>query len=191
MEKIYRIVNNYWRFYLLLENKFIETLRYVEFADDNYNTYSLEFVSLLREIGSEIDIIMKEICMPKKADNINGYAKIILEENEQIMQQEVQGKGVSIKPFESWRVDNEIKPLKWWQAYNKIKHGRVANFTTANLKNVFYALGALFILNNYLLKKTTQAPFGISYYDKESDFFILKEEETVMSSLRKAQNPTA
>lgn len=42
----------------------------------------------------------------------------------------------------------------WWQAYNDIKHRRTEkneagryNYTKANLKNVLYAMAALYILN--------------------------------------------
>lgn len=42
----------------------------------------------------------------------------------------------------------------WWQAYNDIKHRRTQtndagryNYTKANLKNVLYAMAALYILN--------------------------------------------
>ena len=45
----------------------------------------------------------------------------------------------------------------WWQAYNMIKHNRLGsneagrfNYTKANLKNVLYALAALYILNRNL-----------------------------------------
>ena len=32
-----------WAFYLRLEKDFIEALNYVEFAEDNFSTYSIEF----------------------------------------------------------------------------------------------------------------------------------------------------
>ncbi len=45
----------------------------------------------------------------------------------------------------------------WWQAYNDIKHRRTQsneagryNYTKANLKNVLYAMAALYILNRKL-----------------------------------------
>ena len=34
-------IKNYWRFYILLENKFIKTLNYVELTRKNFKTYSI------------------------------------------------------------------------------------------------------------------------------------------------------
>lgn len=148
-------LNNYWRFYLLMEDKFVKSLSYVELCEDNYDTYSIEFVSQLREIGSEVDVIMKEICGFNQSDkkNISDYANIILVTYADIVNQVISGKKIDFKPFENWSISNPASSLLWWDAYNGVKHGRVEKFSLANLRNVFNALGALFILNNYLLKK--------------------------------------
>lgn len=57
----------------------------------------------------------------------------------------------SYKPFDGWTPNS--KP-SWWGDYNKVKHNRAENdnIKLANLKNVFNALAALFILNRYLCK---------------------------------------
>lgn len=57
----------------------------------------------------------------------------------------------SYKPFGGWTPNS--KP-SWWGDYNKVKHNRAENdnIKLANLKNVFNALAALFILNRYLCK---------------------------------------
>ena len=52
----------FWSYYLNLEEKFINTTKYVEVTKDNYLTYSIEYTSLLLNICSEIDVIFKEIC---------------------------------------------------------------------------------------------------------------------------------
>ncbi|MBP6506947.1 MAG: hypothetical protein KA257_05225 [Opitutaceae bacterium] len=36
--------------------------RFIEFAEDNFPTYSLELVRLLLAAGSEIDVALKELC---------------------------------------------------------------------------------------------------------------------------------
>lgn len=40
-----------WPFYLRLEKEFLNTLNYVEFTEDNFDTYSIEFEKLLLSIG--------------------------------------------------------------------------------------------------------------------------------------------
>lgn len=177
--------NKYWRFYLLLEKKFIKIINYVELSEDNYKTYSLEFVSLLREIGSEIDIIMKEFCesSSKKKGNIKKYADEILKDYPNITKQGVIGNGIRIIPFECWDIEKAAQSLEWWKAYNSVKHERINNFNKANLKNVFYSLGALFILNNYLLKKITKEEYYMIHLGENSSIFILERKKSVMEIL--------
>ena len=179
-------LNNYWRFYLLLEDRFLKSLSYVELCEINYDTYSIEFVSQLREIGSEIDIIMKELCNFAQSDrkNIKDYASIMLSGSYQnIVNQIISGKGIEVKPFERWSLSMPAASLLWWDAYNDIKHGRVLNFSKATLINTFNALGALFILNNYLLKKITDDTNEKDIFDKESKLFIMKNWTTRYLSL--------
>lgn len=170
-------LNNYWRFYLLLEDKFLKSLSYVELCSQNYGTYSIEFVSQLREIGSEIDIIMKEICGFAQEDDVDirNYKEEVIELYPDIVNQVVIGRGIEIKPFKNW---GSNKALPWWKAYNKVKHGRAGNFSKATLINTFNALGALFILNNYLLKKITDGTNEIDIPDEEPKLFVMKNWST-------------
>lgn len=175
----------YWRLYCLLEKRFGEITRYVELAEDNYSTYSLELVSLLREIGSEIDVIMKVLCGiddNSRAD-MNTYSKKILEKYLDICERKVSGRGIKITPFMGWNKEEPAISLEWWNAYNAIKHGRVTNFKKANLKNVFYALGALCILNNYLLIKNH---VGELFYDEylDGNIITIQREETIKDRLK-------
>ena len=64
-----------------------------------------------------------------------------------------------------------------------IKHGRVTNFKKANLKNVFYALGALCILNNYLLIKNH---VGELFYDEylDGNIITIQREKTIKDYLK-------
>ena len=64
----------------------------------------------------------------------------------------------------------------WWQAYNDIKHRRAEvneagryNYTKANLKNVLYAMAALYILNR-------------KFYDSLEDV-VKPGEEVLISNL--------
>ena len=52
---------NYWRYYLLLEDKFLQTLHYVELTEDNFFTYSIEYAYLIQSIGSELDSFFQDL----------------------------------------------------------------------------------------------------------------------------------
>lgn len=178
-------LNNYWRLYILLEKRFVESLSYVELCNDNMDTYSIEFISQLREIGSEIDIIMKTLCGFNHNEHkcITHYAPVILSSYPDIVNQQIDGKDIIIKPFENWSVSSPSQSLVWWEAYNHTKHGRVLNFKEGNLKNVFYALGALFILNNYLLKKVADDNNDIDVVNESSSLFVMKNWQTRFETL--------
>ena len=54
-------MNKYWRYYLLLEKKFIDTLNYVELDEKNFSTYSVEYAHQLLAIGSNWTLSSKFI----------------------------------------------------------------------------------------------------------------------------------
>lgn len=56
------LMQEYWRYYLMLEKKFIHTFSYVELAEGNYNTYSNEYALLLQSIGAELYSFFKVYC---------------------------------------------------------------------------------------------------------------------------------
>ncbi len=71
-----------WRQYLLLEKEFNSTTTYVAIDDINRLTYSNAYLKLMLQIGSEIDVVAKEVCFEidssKKTCKINQYKQIIL-----------------------------------------------------------------------------------------------------------------
>ena len=146
----------YWMFYMQLENDFSKTFNYVEFTDDNLSTYSKEYAKQLISIGSELDIVFKALCNevdPTKARScITDYANILCGyDNLTDATVQFSYNKESYKPFDGWTPNS--KP-SWWGDYKKVKHNRAEydNIKLANLKNVFNALAALFILNRYLCK---------------------------------------
>ena len=54
-----KFLKNYWRYYKELEIELLSTSRYVEFVEDNFSTYSVEFLKLYQAVCSEIDVIGK------------------------------------------------------------------------------------------------------------------------------------
>ena len=57
-----KFLRDYWAYYLMLEEKFIHTLNYVELAKENFGTYSNEYAALMQMIGAELDSFFKEYC---------------------------------------------------------------------------------------------------------------------------------
>lgn len=48
-------LQHYWRYYLVLEEKFKNTLNYIELDWQNAGTFSNEYALLLQSIGAELD----------------------------------------------------------------------------------------------------------------------------------------
>lgn len=53
---------NHWKYYLMLEKRFVESLEFVELHRDNFNTFSNGYALLIQVIGAELDTVFKEYC---------------------------------------------------------------------------------------------------------------------------------
>ena len=53
---------NYWRYYGMLEDKFLATVNYVELNQANFQSFSNEYALLLQAIGAELDNFFKAYC---------------------------------------------------------------------------------------------------------------------------------
>lgn len=148
----------HWNYYLMLEEDFRKTIRFVELDPVNFNTFSVEFSKQLQSICSEFDVLCKSVCKfynkKSKAKKITHYADIILKKLPDIIESEVSITGVhniTLKPFANWKLDPYESPI-WWNDYNQVKHNRYNQFSKANLENVLNALAALYTLELNLLK---------------------------------------
>lgn len=164
-----------WEYYLVLENDFLETERYVSFElgenlfcdsnescnTENSKVYSDEYVKQYQAICSEIDVVMKQICKEiHNNDNVKSipeYAKLILNDCPEIVLQKVKVKHkFELQPFKIWKIKDETSDYKspnWWTDYNDVKHHRLENYKKGNLKNVINALAGLYILELYFVRK--------------------------------------
>lgn len=146
--------NIHWPYYLSLESDVDRLSRYIEFTEDNYSTYSAELVCIFLSIGSEVDVVMKEVCAivsPSSVlSNIDSYKKVIKTEIPSLITESaISSKfGLYFKPWEKWEATRG-NPV-WWKQYNNVKHQRNDFYSQANLKNVLEALAALYIVNVYL-----------------------------------------
>ena len=151
---------NIWMFYLQLENDFYNTLGFVEFSEDNFSTYSKEYAKQLLAIGSEVDIVCKELCKNiapnQPRNNISTYAEVLCNyENFTSEKVIYEYTGEEFEPIRGWTSNDSPR---WWRAYNSVKHDRLDsdNQKKANLENVFNALAGLYMLNRFLCKKVCE-----------------------------------
>jgi len=145
----------HWSYYFSLEDDLIETMRYVEICEDNFDTYSTQFTRLLLAAASEVDVIAKLLCnqidAASKPKNIDDYRQIIVAAFKAIpaIQMGIEWNPLRIKPWESWAGPHPSNP-EWWRAYNGVKHERNANFKSGNLRNALGAIGGLYCLVRHL-----------------------------------------
>jgi hypothetical protein len=173
---------NYWKYYNALEDDFIRVIRYIEILEINYQTCSDEIIKQLQAVGSEFDNICKAICgfNLKDEKNIYDYANYIFGKISDITSIEISiknTKGIKVKPFEGW---NKLKAGKlfWWKAYNKVKHNRIDNYKLGNLRNLLNALGALYLMELYLVREVGRNTDDKDVPNSLSKLFEIKNWET-------------
>ena len=79
--------DTYWKYYISLEEEFLDTSKYVEFDYiNNGRTYSIEYLKLFQTVCSEIDVVGKALAKeldstfsPTKKTGINEWWYSILE----------------------------------------------------------------------------------------------------------------
>ncbi len=173
-------LDSFWRYYLILEERFEKSTRYIELNPDNYLCYSIDFVGQLESICSEIDVLMKVMCgfEAESRRSITDYAKKIMEQYEFIKNYEVVVGDIRIKPFDGWDVKNASVSLVWWSAYNSVKHGRNINFKMANLKNTLMSLMGLFLLEMLYFKRLSDKEGLPDVMSKGSKLFFITDWKT-------------
>lgn len=172
-------INKYWRYYLLLERKFIDTLNYVELAKENFSTYSVEYAHQLLAVGSELDTFFKIYCGFNLNDrkNIMDYTRYIMSDYPQIPNQvvEIYDTELTLTPYEEWSQWSiqSGNLLSWWDAYNLIKHNRQENITKSSMGNVVTALAALHLIEMKYLQVITKENQEVDEPDSDSKIFKL------------------
>ena len=79
----------YWAHYISLEKEFASTLRFVSIDPSNDNTFSEAYSKLLLEIGSEVDVVLKEYSKMLQAtfigDKIDQYRSLIQSDRKSVV----------------------------------------------------------------------------------------------------------
>lgn len=170
-------LQHYWQYYLVLEEKFRNTLNYVELDQRNSSSFSNEYALLLQSIGAELDNFFKVYCgyLSSERRTINDYCTFVLSDYPDIVNQKVliPERDIELQPYRGWNASQPSQSLIFWDSFCKIKHGRYANIEEANQKNVLNMLAALYLLEMKYLSKIAQDKPDVP--DRKSDLFELKE----------------
>lgn len=177
-------MQRYWKYYLMLEENFLETEQYLAIDELNFNAFSNEYIKQYQTICSEIDVIAKSYCVELESsfhgNSINAYCKCVIDNNSDFISRKVmlKDRNIALFPWENWTYTTEtqanghVKIVSnnpdWWLKYNKIKHNRTTinnemglpYYKLANQKNVLHSLAALFQLELYYFRKLQQVHFA-------------------------------
>lgn len=190
-------IKTYWKYYKSLEQRFARTEEFVAFDDVNNKTYSIEYLTLLQTICSEIDVVAKAIASHYDPSFNADDSKIlkwgyeIQKHLTSITTQTVSfNKEIDLIPWAGWdleeRLNKNNKPYiayvdgcgspEWWKAYTSVKHARTTiddgrvNYQKANQKNVINALAALYVLHRLMMKELDEHAYVL--LDKSELFKI-------------------
>jgi hypothetical protein len=159
-----------------IQNRLLTSFRYVECHPNNSSTYSYEYASLLRDIGSVfgsfLDNAIKSTSSAKGELNINSYCEFLCREVDDIekicVTMNANYDQRLLFPFHCIRKFNP----HWWDAYNNVKHADIENLQDGCLGNVLYSFASLCILKNLSVWTKFNAIFEIVVYQ---DFKVDKE----------------
>ena len=160
----------YWDYFLSIEADLEQCGRFVEFSEDNFSTYSIQFARIIMAGSSEFDNVVKALCKTISPDrspnNMTKYRPIIYSKYPKFFDCEVSFYRYKLpfKPWRNWTTENT--PDWWSKGYNKIKHNRDTYFKQANLKNAILSTAGLFLGILY---------YYDSYYGKIPDIDISQE----------------
>lgn len=148
----------HWNYFLALESDLDATSRFVEFAEANFQVYSIEFAHILFAAASEVDVIAKLLCKhfepTTKAGKITEYKPILTRGIPQLAVSKVYVPryGLTLTPWDEW--SRTVSSPRWWKSYNNVKHQRDLHFSSATLQNAINALSALLLLTFHYYQAT-------------------------------------
>ena len=119
------LMSQYWKYYLALETRLLETERYVEFDLSNGTVYSMEYMMLFQTICSEIDVVGKVyagICEPSfkanKRTGLNEWWFCVTKNNPELVDKSILFRNkIKLQPWKNYRVrinpDKKVKNSFW------------------------------------------------------------------------------
>lgn len=179
---------NYWKYYCILEEEFVELIKYIDLRKNNFNTTSDIIIKQLQSVCSEFEIICKEfadIDMKDKKTNIKDYYQGIAKNTKTILEElkidKIQDLHINIRktknmviyPFKDWKKEKPWE-LFWWKNYNNVKHSRTVNYESGNFESLLNALGALYFLERVLVRKIYYQTKEMDIPDSQSAVFYIE-----------------
>lgn len=138
----------HWAYFLALEDDLNTLSRYVEIAEPNYKTYSIEISRLLLSACAEVDSVLKQLTaridINAKREKLSHYVNHVTAFAPEFknFHVNIHRFGLQLRPWDTW---TEGRAPLWWTAHTKVKHGRHSDFAEATLGNCINALAALYI----------------------------------------------
>jgi hypothetical protein len=142
----------HWQFFESIDDELLSLSRIIEFAPENFSTFSVHLARLYLSLGSEIDVVAKLLCNKiaptEKPESIKAYCPLITNRYSHFTQLRIElpAHGLDFQPWASW--SQALSP-RWWTDYNKVKHERNRHFSQANVGNVLEAAAGLIVLLVY------------------------------------------
>ncbi len=143
--------NYYVNYFSLLEERLINTEKYIAFEYENKDVFSIEFASIINDCCGLINGFCSELCKiefpTEDRFEIKHYKQYICKyfQKEEL----VYFDKFTIQPWEKLvnypATEKTSNPL-WWNDYNDIKHSGKPNFMKATLKNAISCMAGMFDL---------------------------------------------
>lgn len=136
----------HWNYFLAIEQDLAKISRYIEFTDENFDSFSIELAHLLLASSSEVDVVLKLLCKGhddgQRCLNINDYKTCVCQNFPSLINEKcfIPRFGLTLTPWSNWSGENNPD---WWKSYNNVKHQRDTHFHEANLKNALNSVAAL------------------------------------------------
>ena len=108
----------------MLEEKFKNTLNYIELDWQNAGTFSNEYALLLQSIGAELDNFFKVYCGFAAEDrkNMNDYCTFVLSDYSDIVNQKIliPERDMEFLPYQGWSAANPAQSLTFWNGMDRL-----------------------------------------------------------------------
>jgi len=142
----------HWQFFESLDDELHSLSRIIEFAPENFPTFSVYLTRLYLSVCSEIDVVAKLLCAQisptERPKNIDQYRPLVTAKfpNFAQLRIEMPSHELDFQPWLSW--SSATNP-QWWKSYNEVKHDRSKYYRAANLGNVLESTAGLLVLLVY------------------------------------------
>lgn len=176
------IFEMHWQYYLSIEKMLVETNQYVTHSDNNKIAYSDEFASIILLSCSELDSLLKQLCIQKGIISKSNYYK--MKDYAKALENSrdwglatginiINDDHITVFPFNKINSSLPYANLIWWKDYQSIKHDRIKNVIKGNLLNAVNSVAAQYIILRQLIEFIDESS-GKEYIREKywSDYWI-------------------